>query len=213
MTAYGLATPKRYRAFVSEIVLPFRSAHPKHVTEARSTLIVSGIQTLRAHGLYEQYADLLTPQLRQDIMSLVAGLWIPWELAFEHYRTMDKLQLSKSTIEAIGAEVAERGAKTVLTRGPALSRQPDPTPWDMLRTSHRNLDVNWRGSDIMVTKEGPHEAVYTWAGQPCASVPYFVTSYGSFMRAVVRNYSPTATHRVVHDQCTPTTIVIFLSWV
>jgi hypothetical protein len=182
------------------------------VTEARSTLIVSAIQTVRAHGLYEQYVDLLTPQLRQDIMSLVAGLWIPWELAFEHYRTMDRLQLSKSTIEAIGAEVAERGSKTVLRRGPALSRQSDPTPWDILGTSHRNLDANWRGSDIMVTKEGPHEAVYTWAGQPCASVPYFVTSYGSLLRSVVRTYSPTTTHRIAYDQCTATSIVIHLSW-
>ena len=214
IVAYGLAIRTGYRGLVGEIVLPFRSAQPKLVTEARSTLIVSAIQTLRANGLYESYVDLLSPQLRQDIMALVAGLWIPCELALEHFRTMDRLQLSKSTIEAIGAEVAERGAKTVLTRAPALSRQGDPTPWDMLLTSHRNLDINWRGSDIMVTKEGPHEALFTWAGQPCASVPYFVTSYGGFMRAVLRNYRrPTGTHRIVYEQCTPTTIVIHLSWV
>jgi hypothetical protein len=193
---------------VGEIVLPFRSANPKPVTEARSTLIVSAIQTLRAHGLYEQYVNLLSPQLRQDIMSLVAGLWIPGELALEHYRTMDRLQLSKSTIEAIGAEVAERGSKTVL-RG----RMRSPTPWEMLATSHRTLDTNWRGSDMMISKEGPCEAVFTWAGQPCASVPYFVTSYGALLRAVVSAACTSANHRILHDQCTATTIVIHLSWV
>ncbi len=178
------------------------------MTEARSTLIVSGIQTLRANGLYERYVELLSPKLRQDMMSLVAGLWIPGELALEHYRTMDRLALGKSTIEAIGAEVAERGAKTVLGRGSAATKQREPTPWDMLLMSHRNLDVNWRGSDMMVAKEGPHEALITWAGQPCASVPYFVTSTGSFLRAAVTGYCTTAHHRVVEDKCTPTTMVI-----
>jgi hypothetical protein len=182
------------------------------VTEARSTLIVSGIQTLRANGLYERYVELLSPRLRQDIMSLVAGLWIPGELALEHYRTMDRLALGKSTIEAIGAEVAERGAKTVLVAG-RLARHADPTPWDMLVLSHRNLDTNWRGSDIMISKEGPQEALITWAGQPCASVPYFVTSWGAFLRAAVSGYCRTATHRIMHEQCTPTTMVLHLSWV
>jgi hypothetical protein len=200
-------------AFVAEVVLPFRSASPKPVTEARSTLIVSGIQTLRANGLYERYVELLSPQLRQEIMSLVAGLWIPGGLALEHYRTMDRLQLGKSTIEAIGAEVAVRGAKTVLTARASAARQGDPTPWDMLLLSHRNLDTNWRGSDMMISKEGPHEAVIVWAGQPCASVPYFVTSWGSFLRAAVSAYCRSATHRVVHEQCTPTTMVLGLSWV
>jgi hypothetical protein len=210
---YGLATWFAYFAFVAEIFLPFRSATPKPVTEARSTLIVSGIQTLRANGLYERYVELLSPQLRQDIMALVAGLWIPVELALEHYRTMDRLALSKSTIEAIGAEVAERGAKTVLGRGSAASKQREPTPWDMLLMSQRNLDINWRGSDIMVTKEGPHDAQIVWAGQPCASVPYFVTPSARFWRAAVTVYCTTAHHRVLEDKCTPTTMVVHLSWV
>jgi hypothetical protein len=212
IAAYGLAKGRAYRAVVGETFLPFRNATPKPMTEARSTLIVSGIQTLRASadGLYERYVELLSPKLRQDIMALVAGLWIPGELALEHYRTMDRLQLSKSAIEAIGAEVAERGAKTVLLRRAA--RQGDATPWDRLGQSHRNLDINWRGSDIMISKEGPQEALFLWAGQPCAGVPYFVTSWGSFLRAVVTSGGTTATHRILYDQCSATTIAIHLAW-
>jgi hypothetical protein len=196
---------------VSEIVVPFRTASPKPATEARSTLIVSGIQTLRAKGLYDRYVDLLSPRLRQEIMSLVAGLWIPAELALEHYRTMDGLQLSTSAIEAIGAEVAERGSKTVLSRGSAAS-QRNPTPWDRLVMAHRNLDNNWRGSDMRISKEGHSEALFTWAGQPCASVPYFVISWGAFLRSRVASVCRTANHRIVHEQCSATTIVIHLSW-
>jgi len=180
------------------------------VTQARSTLIVSGIQTLRAHGVYDLYSELLSPDLRQDMMSLVAGLWIPWTLALEHYRTMDKLALPKSTIETIGAEVAERGSKTTMT---SLPSGTDRTPWRMLLMSHRNLDTNWKGSDMKVTKEGPRQAILVWAGQPCASVPYFVTSWGAFIRARTALYCTSASHRVLTEACTPTTIAIELSWV
>jgi hypothetical protein len=187
----------RYSDAMGEIVLPFRTPNPRPVFEARSTLIISGIQTLRAQGLYERYVALLSPSLREQMMSLVAGLWIPAELAIEHYRTLDRLDLPKTTIEAIGAEVADRAYKTVLARVPVISKRADATPWTVLLLSHRNLDVNWRGSDMMITKEGPLEAIFIWAGQPCASVPYFVTSWGSFLRALTSLACTKAWHRVL----------------
>jgi hypothetical protein len=196
---------------MSEIVVPFRTPTPRLVTEARSTLIVSGIQTLRARGLYERYVELLSPSLRQEIMSLVAGLWIPGNLALEHYRTMDKLGLDTSLIEAIGAEVSQRGARTVLKRAPTTNT--DRTPWKMFELIQRNLDTNWRGSDMMVIKEGPQEAISIWEGQPCASVPYFVTSWGGFMRASTSRYCTSAQHRYLPDRSSPTTIALSLSWV
>jgi hypothetical protein len=79
--------------------------------------------------------------------------------------------------------------------------------------AQRNLDVNWRGSDIMVMKEGPQEAVFVWAGQPCASVPYFVTSWGAFLRAMIAQFCKRARHRVLTERSTPTSISIRLSWV
>ena len=198
---------------MGEVVLAFRTPKPRPVTEARSTLIISGIQTLRARGLYESYVENLSPALRQEIMSLVAGLWIPAELALEHYRAIDRLGLPQSVIEAIGAEVAERGLKTVLARAPGVSDRTEVTPWSMFIMAHRNLDTNWRGSDIMITKEGPNEALFVWAGQPCSSVPYFVTSWGGFLRAMTNLYCTKATHRVMKKLCSPTTIAIDLTWV
>jgi hypothetical protein len=145
-------------------------------------------------------------------MSLLAGIWVPVALAVEHYQTMDRLELPKSTIEAIGAEVAERGFKTVLA-APPLPQEGAPTPWDVLRSAHRNLDTNRRGSDIMVTKEGPERATLVWAGQPCASVPYFVMSWGAFLRARVNLYCERAHHRIVRERCSSLDVVIELSWI
>jgi hypothetical protein len=198
---------------MGEIVLPFRAPNPKPVVEARSTLIVSGIQMLRAQGLYERYVSLLAPTVREQMMALVAGLWIPGDLALEHYRTVDRLGLPKTTIEAIGAEVAKAAYKTVLARVPTTSRGTDATPWIILLLSHRNLDLNWRGSDMMITKEGPQEAIFIWAGQPCASVPYFVISWGSFLRSLISPFCGRASHRLISERCTTTTIAIRLSWI
>jgi hypothetical protein len=196
---------------MGEIFLPFRTPKPRTVSEARSTLIIAGIQTLRAQGHYDRYIELLPPNARQEIISLVAGIWIPGELALGHYRNMDRLALPTSMIEAIGAEVAQRGARTVLKR--AATTPTDRTPWRMLELLQRNLDTNWRGSDMMVSKEGPQRAIVTWAGQPCASVPYFVTSWGGLMRAATNLYCTSAQHRVLQRQSSPTTIAIELSWV
>jgi len=196
---------------MSEIVVPFRTLKPSLVTAARSTLLVSAMQALRARGLYERYVELIAPNARNEIMSLVAGVWIPGEVALEHYRTMDRLGLTASEIEAIGAEVNQRGSKTVLKRTPAS--EADRTPWKMFELLQRNLDSNWRGSDMMVIKEGPKEAVSVWEGQPCASVPYFVTSWGAFMRTATNRYATSAQHRVLKDRSSPTTIAISLTWV
>jgi hypothetical protein len=195
-----------------EIILPFRTPHPGPCAEARSTLIIAALQTLRAQGLYDAYVECVTPSLRQELMSLVAGIWVPIALAVEHYKTMERLELPKSIIEAIGAEVAERAFKTVLA-APPQPQEGSPTPWDVLRSAHRNLDNNWRGSDIMVTKEGPEHATVVWTGQPCASVPYFVTSWGAFLRARVNLYSTRAIHRIVRERSSPLDVVVELSWI
>jgi hypothetical protein len=175
-------------------------------------LIIAGLQTLRAQGLYDSYVEHAAPKLRDEILSLVAGLWVPVALALEHYQTMDRLALPKSTIEGIGSEFAERGARTVLA-SPAHPHQGPSTPWDVLKTAHRNLDTNWRGSDVMVTKEGPEHATFVWAGQPCASVPYFVTSWGAFLRARINLYCTKAIHRIVRERCSASSVVIDLSWI
>jgi hypothetical protein len=134
-----------------EIVLPFRTPNPEVCTEARSTLIIAALQTLRARGLYDAYVERVSPGLREELMSLVAGIWVPIELAVEHYRTMERLELPKSTIEAIGAEVAERGFRTVLA-SPPQPLEGAPTPWDVLRAARRNL-VRERCSSLDVVVE------------------------------------------------------------
>jgi len=198
---------------VSELFLPFRSPAPKPTTHVRSTILVSGIQTLRDHGVYQRYLDVISPELRESIVSLIAGAWVPIDLAVEHYRAADGLGLDPLAIEAIGREVADRTYKSVLAPIFEQSKQEGTTPWSLFGLAHRNNDINWKGGDIRIFKEGTKEAIYEWVGQPCAAVPYFVKSFGAVMRALVNLFCARAYCRVLTERCSPTAVCLRLTWV
>jgi hypothetical protein len=198
---------------VKEIFLPFRSPTPPLAQQVRSTVILNGMQTLRAHGVYSRYVDLIAPDSREALMALVAGEWISIDLAAAHYRAAERLGLDTALVESFGAEVADRLYKTVLSSIPALSKKEGVTPWSAYALAHQNTDVNWRGSDAMVVREGPRQALYEWAGQPLAAIPYFVRSFGGFMRALCSLFCAKATYRLVDERCNATTISVRLTWV
>ena len=192
--------------------LPFRNSPVVPVRDVRSTLIMAGIQSLREHGLFQRYSEALSTDVRERVAGLAAGIWVPVEIAVAHYSAMDRLGIEQHTIEALGAEVAARSWKHILSPVFARARRIGPKPWEAFGYTHETINLNWRGGDVQIVKEGPTQALYEWAGQPCAAIPYFVTSFGSFMRALTKLFASRATHRVVHERCSPTSIVLRLSW-
>jgi hypothetical protein len=195
-----------------EVFLPFRNSPVEPVSDVRSTLILSGIQSLREHGLFQLYSENLPSDARERIAGLAAGIWIPVEVAVAHYSAMDRLGIERRIIEAIGAEVAARAWKHILSPVFARAKRIGPKPWEAFEHTHETIDLNWRGGDVQIVKEGPTQALYEWVGQPCAAIPYFVTSFGSFMRALTKLFSQRANHSVVHERCSRTSIVLRLSW-
>jgi hypothetical protein len=195
-----------------EVFLPFRNSPVASVRDVRSTLIMAGIQSLREHGLFQRYSETLSSDVRERIAGLAAGIWVPVEIAVAHYSAMDRLGIEPHTIESLGAEVAARTWKHILSPVLARAKRIGPKPWEAFAYTHETINLNWRGGDVQILKEGPTQALYEWAGQPCAAIPYFVTSFGSFMRALTKLFAPRATHRVVHERCSPTSIVLRLSW-
>jgi hypothetical protein len=201
----------------AETFVPFRAAggapRVPRASHARSTLLVSGMQTFRSRGLYDRYKTNLPEATRADLLSLIAGTWVPIDLALEHYRAADRLGLDALTIDSIGAEVADRINKTALSVMVKMSKEIGVTPWSALTSCHRVTDVNWKGSDVTVVKLGPKDARYEWVGQPCAEVPYFVTSFGGFLRSLASLFCTRAYTRPVPERCTASSVSYRLSWV
>jgi hypothetical protein len=121
--------------------------------------------------------------------------------------------IERITVESMGADVAARTWKHILAPTFAHAMRDGWRPWDALLNAHETKDRTWRGSDVQVFKEGPTQARYEWAGQPCAAIPYFVTSFGAFMRALINLFSRRAYYDVVPKRCSSTTIAIRLSWI
>jgi hypothetical protein len=189
---------------------------PEQVRNAslvRSTIIVSGLQVFRARGLIEAYSAQLPEHARASLLGLVAGQWIPIALGLEHYRAADRLGLDALTIDSIGADVANRVNKSPLSVMVKMSKEIDVTPWTALANSHRLKDINWKGSEVQVVRLGPKEARFDWIGQPCAEVPYFVTSFGGFLRALVSLFCTKAYACAIPDYASPTSMSFGLSWV
>ena len=195
-----------------ELFLQFKNSPIGLAEEVRSTLIISGIQELRARGHFTRYVDVLSPEMREQILGLAAGMWVPIDLAVAHYTAIDGLGLDDSEIQSIGADVANRTWKHVHSPVVARAKRIGPRPWEALSHAHETIELNWRGSDARIFRESPNQALYEWAGQPCASIPYFVTSFGAFMGALVGLFAERAQHFILSDRCTPTSIAVRLLW-
>jgi hypothetical protein len=198
----------------AEVFLPFEAPHrgAQGATHVRSTLIVSSIQTLRLHGHLDAYLVHVEPAQRDALLSLIAGAWIPIDLGLAHYRAAQKLGLDAKAIDAIGAEVGERINKSVLSLVVKMSREAGVTPWTALSKAHRLRELTWRGSDLAVWKLGPKDARLDWLGIPYASVPYYVTSYGGFLRGLIQLFCTKAYTRLVADHSTATSLSYRISW-
>ena len=78
--------------------LPF-SAPPSAlglVTQVRSTLIATSIQSLRTRGLLGRYTKLLQGPHKETVLTAVAGSWLPVEVAHAHYAACEALHLDSA---------------------------------------------------------------------------------------------------------------------
>jgi hypothetical protein len=181
-------------------------------THVRSTLIVSSMQALRARGFFDAYAAHLSPASQGELMSLIAGTWVPIDLGLAHYRAVDKLGLDPQAIDAIGGEVGARVNRTVLSTVLKMSKQTGVTPWSALARAHRLRELSWQGSDLAVWRLGPKDARLDCVGMPFAAIPYYAVSFGGFVRGLVQLFSSKAYSKMEHARCSPTSVSYHLSW-
>lgn len=197
-----------------EPFVPFEhSGRAQNATHVRSTLIVSSMQALRGRGLFDAYVGRLPAPSRADLVSLIAGTWVSIDLGLAHYRAAQGLGLDPKTIDAIGGEVGERVNKTALSLIVKLSKEAGVTPWTALQRAPRLRELSWKGGDVAVWKLGPKDARFDWVGMPYASIPYYVISFGGFLRGLIQLFAAKAYTKVVPDRCSATSISYHLAWV
>jgi hypothetical protein len=116
---------------MNEVVIP--CPHDlKPVTAVRGTVVVSSLASLRMHGRYERYRELLDPAVRDDIIHCVAASWLPLELALAHYHACDQLRLEQARLIEMGEFVGQKIQGTFMATLTRAFRAAGATPWSLL---------------------------------------------------------------------------------
>lgn len=154
-----------------EVLAPPKPLLP--TTQVRSTLLCASIQSIRARGLYDAYLSALPEPLREEMMALTAGSWLPAQTAVAHYLACDRLPLDDAERVAIGADVARRVQHSLLDLLVRLSREGGATPWSVITRAEKLRVQTWKGGGLRALKTGPKDVHLAWHMQPCAQSTHF----------------------------------------
>ena len=170
------------------------------VTAIRSTLITSSLSSLRERGLFERYNALQTSPHRHKILNVVAGEWLPLEVALAHYEACDALGLDESEQFAIGKDVSRRVHETFLSLVVKAARGVGVTPWMLLS---RGNNMNSRlciGGGIRIWKVGAKSVRVELAHMPQLAIPYVRNGLVGLYAAAIELLADHVTTRIVKGE-------------
>ncbi len=197
-----------------EIFLPFPVPRESLTdgTHFRSTWLTASQAALRERGHGDRYAALLAPEHKEKILSIVAGLWLPMDVARAHYTACDKLDLPTNELVDIGMGAARRANATVLSIAFRLARNAGVNPWTILAQIQRIWDRTSKGGGVAVWKLGPKEARVEVVGYPLAYLRYNRTTFRGIVLAVVELFCKKMYVHEIPKLCTRRTLGFRLSW-
>jgi hypothetical protein len=191
---------------------PSPTASSTLVTEFKSTLLVSSLQSLRERALFDRYVALLPAVQREPILSAVVGVWLPVEVAVVHYTAVNALGLTLAESLQSGAMVGEKIQATLLGTLVRLARTSGVTPWTVLAQFQRLFERIFRGGGTRLMKLGPNEARIDVVGLPLAAIPCFRAGFQGMIKSGGELFCARAYVVEVARLCTSTTIAYRCAW-
>jgi hypothetical protein len=197
-----------------EVVVPLRYDVERLplVTRVRSTLLSASLQGVRSMGFEERYLAQLPKPLHPTIASLVAGTWVPLDLAMAHYTACDRMALTPTEMALIGEEVSLKTQKTFLATVGKAAAGVGVTPWHFMTNIHRIWARIFEGGDLGVYRIGPKEALVQTVGCPLLRIPYIRTAIRAYYRVLPSLIASVVYAREVVSLGSETSIVLRISW-
>jgi hypothetical protein len=140
-----------------EVILPF----PTPVVaarNARSTILLASIASIREAGRFDEYTALLPAPSRDVLLDAVAGAWIPIEVAFSHYEACEALNLPVDQQVANGRMTFDKTRGTLMGTLVRMAKAGGMTPWTVYPYFQRFWERAYDGGAVRVVKVGPKEA-------------------------------------------------------
>jgi hypothetical protein len=153
-------------------------------------LVHSSIAELGQLGLYDRYSELIGRRLLEQITELIGPGWMPVELALEHYRACDQLQLSDKIIVEAGERAGDKLGSALLVG----CAQPDAStkersPWPILPALARMGRRIYQGASAQYTRTGQNSLLIEHCLNPLFGFHYYRVAHGGFLRQVFRSLS------------------------
>jgi hypothetical protein len=142
------------------------------VTQFRSTWIVTSLASLRCHGHFDRYRALLR-QHEDEILSCVAGTWLPIAVARAHYETCDGLDLSNDELAAMARGDGGAVRRAWYAGLIANMDRAAVTRWTVLSQLQRLWSRGAVGGAVAVFRLGPREARVEYVACELFDIPHF----------------------------------------
>jgi hypothetical protein len=147
------------------------------VTQVRSTLIQSSLNTLRQRGHYERYLSFIDPREREIILGTLAPVWLELSTAMHHYEACDRLALDRDELMQVGEDVGNKIQGTFIGTIVKKARTVGLNPWVPLANFHRLWERLMQGGGVSLTKVGPKDARIEVRMLPLARYAYFRAAF------------------------------------
>jgi hypothetical protein len=193
--------------------LPGVPSHLGAASAARSTLVTTSIQSLRKRGLYDSYVQRLGDAHRENLVTTVAGVWLPIGAAIAHYEACDAMGLDAGEQLEIAMEVGDRVHGTFLGMMVRMARTAGVTPWPALAQSARLYGRLFCGGGIAVTATGPKDARVELVGNALCAVEYFRVGVRGVYQAALQLFCRRVTTFELPLRRAPHAMAIRISWV
>jgi hypothetical protein len=139
-----------------EVLLAFpESIRP--IAHVRSTLLLGAIDSLRDAGHGDAYFAALSPSLREAIATMVAGMWIPIDVAHAHYAACDTLGIPGEAATQIGRGTFAHTKGVLLGAAVGLARGVGVNPCTLAPHFQRFWLRGNDGGAIRAILKGPKE--------------------------------------------------------
>jgi hypothetical protein len=146
---------------------------PSPVLHMRSTVIVSGVNIMRARGLFDRYVAHLETEARRAILEALAGTWLPTAVVMEHFAAIDSLGLTAAEAFDVGASSGQRFGRTLWGTLVRVGKAAGADPWIPLRSYDRIFGRAVHGGGFIVRELGPKEATIELLSVPFVRYAYF----------------------------------------
>jgi hypothetical protein len=183
------------------------------VTRVRSTLLSASLQSVRDMGWEKRYFAALPAARHDEMRTLIAGMWMPLELAVAHYTACDGMDLRSDEVMEVGKAVSLRTQKTFVGTLGSIAAGAGATPWHLYKNGHRIWGRIFDGGDNIAYRLGPKDIEIIALGCPLLLIRYFRVSFCAYYAALAGLVAKSVHWRELPERRGEPSIAMRVSWV